>query len=74
MGLLPFDSARLESRLTTRPGDHLFHFSLAAFPLHGDPGGIADFLDWARTGSIGAVHSLGDDALGAKPASVGEKR
>ena len=49
---------------------------LAAGPLHRDAGGIADLdPDRARTGSVGgAVDLLGDDALGAKPASVGENR
>jgi len=44
---------------------------LAALPLHCDAGGIAH-LDpaRARTGSIGAIHSLRDDALGTKLASV----
>src|SRR5258708_7935588 len=46
---------------------------LAALPLHGDAGGIADFdPDWAQTGSIEAVHPLGDDALSTKPTSVCE--
>ena len=46
---------------------------LATLPLHRDAGGIADLdLDRARTGSIGAVHLLGDEALGAKPASMRE--
>ncbi len=49
---------------------------VATLPLHRDAGGIADLdPDRARTGSVGsAVDLLGDDALGAKPASVGENR
>jgi hypothetical protein len=46
---------------------------LAALPLYRDAGWVADLdPDRTGTGSIGAVYSLGDDALGAKPASVGE--
>jgi hypothetical protein len=46
---------------------------LAALPLYSNARGITD-LDphWAPTGSIGAVHPLGDDALSAKSASVRE--
>src|SRR5258708_9344849 len=44
---------------------------LAALPLHRDASRIAHLdPDRARSGSIGAVHPLGDDTLGAKPASV----
>src|SRR5882757_11095792 len=46
---------------------------LAPLPLDGNAGRIAN-LDprRARTGSISAVDTLRHDALGAKPASVGE--
>jgi hypothetical protein len=48
---------------------------LAALPLHSDARRISDFdPDRARPRSIGAVHLLGHDALGAKPASVLEHR
>src|SRR5258708_7792512 len=44
---------------------------LTALPLHRDASRIAHLdPDRARSGSIGAVHPLGDDTLGAKPASV----
>jgi hypothetical protein len=44
---------------------------LAALALHRGAGGIADLdPDRASPGLIGAVDLLGDDALGAKPASV----
>jgi hypothetical protein len=44
---------------------------LAALPLHSDAGRIADLNpDCARTGLIGAIDPLGDNALGAEPASV----
>ena len=46
---------------------------LAALPLYCDARGIANLdPDRARTGPIDAIHPLRDDALGAKPASVGE--
>jgi hypothetical protein len=45
--------------------------NLAPLPLHGDAGGIADLEPAAaRAGLIGAVDSLGNDALSAKPAGV----
>src|SRR6266403_4264438 len=44
---------------------------LAPLPLHRNAGRITDLdPDRKRTGSIGAVHPLRDDALGAKLASV----
>ena len=44
---------------------------LAPLPLHRDAGGIADLdPDRTSTGSVGAIHSLRDDALGTKLASV----
>jgi hypothetical protein len=47
--------------------------NLASLPLHGDAGGIADLdPDAARAGSIGTVHPLGNDALGAEPACTGK--
>src|SRR5262245_36534244 len=50
--------------------DHTFQFS---FALHSQAVRIAHLdPDRARTGSIGAVDLLGDDARGAEPASVGE--
>jgi hypothetical protein len=46
---------------------------LAPLPLDGQARRIANLdPDRARPRSIGAVDLLGDDALGAKPASVGE--
>jgi len=46
---------------------------LATLPLHRNAGGIPDLdPDRARTRPIGAVDPLGDDALGAKPASMSE--
>jgi hypothetical protein len=46
---------------------------LTALPLHREAGRIANLdPDQARTGPIGSVYPLGHDALGAKPASVGE--
>jgi len=46
---------------------------LAALPLHRDARRIADLdPDRTWTGSISAVYPLGDDAFGAKPASVRE--
>ena len=48
---------------------------VATLPLHRNAGGIPDLdPERARTRPIGAVDPLGDDALGAKPASVGENR
>ena len=44
---------------------------LAALPLHSDARGVADHDPHrARTGPIGAIHPLRDNALGAKPAGV----
>jgi hypothetical protein len=46
---------------------------LAALPLHGDAGRIANLDPCAgRAGSIGTVNPLGNDALVAKPARVPE--
>jgi hypothetical protein len=47
--------------------------NLAAFPLHGDAGGIADLdPDAARSGLIGAIDLLRHDALGTKLARMCE--
>jgi hypothetical protein len=47
--------------------------NLAPLPLHGNAGGIADLdPDAARAGAICAIDLLGNDALGAKPARMGE--
>jgi hypothetical protein len=54
------------------PGDSSIPIR-AALPLHSDACGIADFNpDTARAGSIGTVQSLGNNALGAEPARIGE--
>ena len=46
---------------------------LAALPLHRDAGWIADLDPYrARTGSIGAVSALRDDAFSTKPAGMFE--
>jgi hypothetical protein len=46
---------------------------LTALPLHRDARRIADLdPDAAWAGLLGAVHSLGNDALGTEPASLGE--
>jgi hypothetical protein len=40
--------------------------NLASLPLHGEAGGMADLdPDAARSGPVGAVHLLGNDALSA---------
>jgi hypothetical protein len=48
--------------------------NLAALPLHGDARGIADLdPDAARTGQVGAIDLLRNDALGAKLTSVRDR-
>jgi hypothetical protein len=49
--------------------------NLAALPLHGDAGRIADLHpDAARAGLVGVIDLLRNDTLGTEPVSIREDR